>query len=55
LVRHAVDEGANRIDWCVLDWNTPAMAFYDEIGAHPVSEWKVYRLGADAFHRLADA
>ncbi len=55
LVRYAIDEGANRIDWCVLDWNTPAMDFYDEIGAHAVSDWKVYRLGADAFHRLVDA
>jgi GNAT superfamily N-acetyltransferase len=55
LVRYALEEGANRIDWCVLDWNTPAMDFYDEIGAHAVPEWRVYRLGADAFHRLADA
>jgi GNAT superfamily N-acetyltransferase len=55
LVRYARDEGVNRIDWSVLDWNTPAMDFYDEIGAHAVSDWRVYRLGADAFHRLADA
>jgi len=55
LVRCAREEGANRIDWSVLDWNTPAMDFYDEIGAHAVPEWRVYRLGADAFHRLADA
>jgi len=55
LVRYAIEEGANRIDWCVLDWNTPAMDFYDEIGARAVSEWKVYRLGADAFRRLADS
>jgi GNAT superfamily N-acetyltransferase len=55
LVRYAIEESVNRIDWCVLDWNTPAMDFYDEIGARAVSEWRVYRLGADAFHRLADA
>jgi GNAT superfamily N-acetyltransferase len=55
LVRYAIEENANRIDWCVLDWNKPAMDFYDEIGARGVSEWRVYRLGADAFHRLADA
>ena len=54
LVRYAREEGANRIDWSVLDWNTPAMDFYDEIGAHAVPEWRVYRLGADSFHRLAD-
>jgi GNAT superfamily N-acetyltransferase len=54
LVRYAVDEGANRIEWSVLDWNTPAMDFYDRIGASPVSEWRDYRLNADAFHRLAE-
>jgi len=55
LVRYAIEDGANRIDWSVLDWNTPAMAFYDDIGARAVPDWRVYRLGADAFHRLADA
>jgi GNAT superfamily N-acetyltransferase len=54
LVRYAIEENANRIDWCVLDWNTPAMDFYDGIGARAVSEWRVYRLCSDAFHRLAD-
>jgi GNAT superfamily N-acetyltransferase len=53
LVRYALEEGANRIDWSVLDWNTPAMEFYDEIGAQAVSDWRVYRLGPDALERLA--
>jgi len=55
LVQYAREEGANRIDWCVLDWNTHAMRFYDDIGAHPVSDWRFYRLSSDAFDRLADA
>jgi len=55
LVSYAREEDANRIDWCVLDWNKPAMDFYDDIGARAVPEWCPYRLGAEAFHRLADA
>lgn len=55
LVRHAIEKGANRIDWSVLDWNTPAMDFYDRIGAHAVPDWRIYRLGADAFDQLGRA
>lgn len=55
LVRYAREESANRIGWFVLDWNTPAMDFYDRIGARPVPEWRIYSWNADAFDRLADA
>ena len=55
LVHYARGENASRIGWFVLDWNTPAMEFYDGIGARPASEWRVYSWDADAFHRLADA
>lgn len=55
LVRYAGEVGASRIGWFVLDWNTPAMDFYDKIGARADSEWRIYSWDADAFHRLADA
>jgi len=55
LAQHARREGANRIDWCVLDWNSPAMEFYEGLGARPVSDWRFYSLSGDAFDRLADA
>ena len=55
LVHYAREEGANSIGWFVLDWNTPAMDFYDTIGARADSEWRIYRWNADAFERLADA
>jgi GNAT superfamily N-acetyltransferase len=55
LVSYAGEEGANRIGWFVLDWNTPAMDFYDRIGARAVPEWRIYSLDAGSFHRLADA
>jgi len=55
LVRYAGEEGAVRIGWFVLDWNTQAMDFYDRIGAQSVPEWRIYSWEADAFQRLADA
>ncbi len=51
LLRHlaalAVARGCVRMEWSVLDWNAPAIGFYDSIGAAPMSQWTVYRL-ADA-------
>lgn len=39
--------GYGRMEWSVLDWNRPAIDFYESIGARPMSEWLVYRLSAD--------
>ena len=48
LLRHlaalAVARGCVRMEWSVLDWNAPAIGFYDSIGAAPMSQWTVYRL-----------
>jgi GNAT superfamily N-acetyltransferase len=32
-----------RVDWAVLDWNTPAHGFYRSLGAHPLDEWTIWR------------
>jgi hypothetical protein len=32
-----------RVEWAVLDWNTPSVEFYDHLGAHPVPGWTRYR------------
>ncbi len=42
-----------RMEWSVLDWNTPAIEFYTSIGARPMSEWTVFRLEESGIHRLA--
>jgi GNAT superfamily N-acetyltransferase len=59
LLRHvagiAVTEGACRLDWTVLDWNEPAIRFYESIGAYPMSGWTRYRLDGDALGALAEA
>ena len=40
----AKDRGAGRLEWNVLDWNTPAIEFYESMGAKPVSGWMTYRM-----------
>ncbi len=53
LARTAHDRGYARVDWSVLDWNEPALAFYRRIGAHPMTGWTGYRLEGDALADLA--
>lgn len=40
----AQTRGAGRLEWNVLDWNKPAIGFYESIGAKPMSGWTTYRL-----------
>ena len=40
----AKKRGAGRLEWNVLDWNTPAIQFYESMGAKPVSGWTTYRM-----------
>ena len=48
LARIAVERGWGRLEWSVLDWNEPSIAFYKRMGAKPMDEWTVFRLtGAD--------
>ncbi len=53
LGRLARDRGCGRIEWAVLDWNEPSIAFYQSLGARPKDEWVLYRLSGDAMHALA--
>lgn len=49
----AKERGCGRLEWSVLDWNEPAIRFYQSIGARPMDEWTVFRLTGAALHRLA--
>ena len=49
----AVARGCGRFEWSVLDWNQPAIGFYQRLGAEPMSEWTVFRLTGDALKALA--
>ncbi len=53
LARTAVARGCHRFEWCVLDWNEPAIAFYRALGATPLDAWTIYRLTGPALHALA--
>ncbi len=49
----AQQRGCGRLEWSVLDWNEPAIAFYRRLGAVPMDEWTVYRLHGTALRRQA--
>jgi GNAT superfamily N-acetyltransferase len=53
LAARAVELGCARMDWSVLDWNEPAMAFYRTLGARPMEEWTTWRVEGDGLARLA--
>ncbi|MBK1658901.1 GNAT family N-acetyltransferase [Paracraurococcus ruber] len=53
LARRAVAQGCSRMEWSVLDWNAPSIAFYRSIGALPREGWTLQRLGGDALAALA--
>jgi GNAT superfamily N-acetyltransferase len=53
LARIAVEGGYGRLEWAVLDWNEPALAFYRALGAVALDEWTVHRLTGDALERAA--
>ena len=48
LARICVERGHSRLEWWVLDWNAPSIAFYESIGAVPQDEWTRYRLDGAA-------
>jgi GNAT superfamily N-acetyltransferase len=54
LARRALKAGCARVDWSVLDWNAPAIAFYRSIGAEPVRGWTVQRLEGATLAALAE-
>jgi GNAT superfamily N-acetyltransferase len=53
LARIAVERGCGRLEWSVLNWNEPAIRFYEALGAAPMKEWTVYRLTGEALSRAA--
>jgi GNAT superfamily N-acetyltransferase len=53
VARLASERGYGRVEWSVLDWNTPALRFYQGLGATRLDEWQVFRLQGDALARVA--
>jgi GNAT superfamily N-acetyltransferase len=53
LAELCVQRGYDRLEWSVLDWNTPSIDFYTAAGAVPMDEWTVFRLTDDALSSFA--
>ena len=51
LARQCVENGWSRLQWAVLDWNTPSIEFYKSLGAVLMDEWTVCRVGGPALTR----
>jgi GNAT superfamily N-acetyltransferase len=52
LVKIAQERNCGRVEWSVLNWNKPAIDFYESLGATPMNEWTVYRLNQKAINEL---
>jgi GNAT superfamily N-acetyltransferase len=53
LARRCVEEKLGRMEWAVLDWNAPAIGFYDSLGASSLEDWRIRRLTGEALAALA--
>lgn len=53
LAHAAVERGCARLEWSVLNWNEPAIAFYRSVGAVPMDEWTTFRVTGAALTALA--
>jgi ribosomal protein S18 acetylase RimI-like enzyme len=53
LARIAVERGCGRFEWSVLEWNEPAIRFYESLGARKMEEWRIFRVTGAALERLA--
>jgi GNAT superfamily N-acetyltransferase len=55
LAQLAQKRGHVRLEWVALDWNEPALNFYEKLGARRLDDWKILRLEKDGIRRLAEA
>ncbi len=53
LARITLERGYTRLEWTALDWNTPALDFYEQLGAQRLEEWTTHRLHGPALARVA--
>ena len=53
VATQAVARGCGRVEWSVLDWNEPAIRFYQSLGALSVNDWTLYRLAGNPLRDLA--
>ncbi|HEX5045165.1 MAG TPA: GNAT family N-acetyltransferase [Candidatus Polarisedimenticolaceae bacterium] len=54
LAEIALARGCGRVEWAVLDWNAPSIAFYRALGAQAMHDWTVFRLEGEALRTVAE-
>jgi GNAT superfamily N-acetyltransferase len=54
VAKIAVERGCGRYEWTVLDWNQPAIDFYQSLGAKMKSDWRIMRVTGEALNRMAE-
>lgn len=54
LARLTLERGHVRFEWVALDWNEPALNFYEKLGARRLDDWVIHRLERDGIKRLAE-
>lgn len=52
LAHVCVERGYSRLQWQVLDWNTPSIDFYESVGAVDLADWRTYRLVGEPLEAL---
>ncbi len=52
LARLAIERRCARLEWAVLEWNAPSIAFYRNLGARPLEDWRTFRLTGAALEQL---
>jgi GNAT superfamily N-acetyltransferase len=55
LAALALERGHVRLEWCALDWNEPALSFYDKLGATRLEDWRMLRLDLEGMQRLSQS
>lgn len=54
IIKQGKKDKVRRIEWNVLDWNTPAIEFYEKSGAKILDDWKVVQMDEEAVHYFVD-
>jgi GNAT superfamily N-acetyltransferase len=54
LARTTLERGCARLEWAALDWNTPALRFYEKLGATRLHDWDMHRLDGSTLARVAE-
>ena len=53
VAKLAIERGCGRLEWSVLDWNTPSIDFYLSLGAKAMDQWTIYRVTGEELKKLA--